>query len=71
LRDGSIPRLSGSPISDDDLRSNLIHQPTRIKNDLFVAGGSPIDEQQLEGRQRIQVKADPSRSTFITEDVLL
>ena len=28
-------------------RTNLVHQPTQLKVDLFVAGGTPLDEQQL------------------------
>jgi hypothetical protein len=33
--------------------ANLIHQPTMLKIDLFVAGGTPLDAQQLARRQRV------------------
>lgn len=34
---------------------NLIHQATQLKIDLFVAGGSPLDAQQLARRRRVEV----------------
>ena len=39
--------------------SNLIHQPSAIKVDLFIAGGLPLDHQQLDRRRRVQVSANP------------
>src|SRR5712691_7071731 len=41
---------------------NLIHQPSAIKVDLFIAGGSPLDEQQLGRRRRVQVSENPAVS---------
>lgn len=50
---------------------NLIHQPTQLKVDLFIAGGTPLDQQQLERRQ--QVVLGPGRRLYIhpPEDILL
>ena len=52
---------------------NLIHRPTSMKVDLFVAGGTPIDEQQLARRQRVQLAGHPGRQLYVytPEDILL
>ena len=56
-----------------DTRStaNLIHHDTQLKVDLFVAGGTPLDDQQLARRQRVEVR--PGQVIYIhpPEDVLL
>jgi hypothetical protein len=51
--------------------ANLIHHATQLKVDLFVAGGTPLDEQQLSRRQRVEVR--PGQVIYIhpPEDVLL
>jgi hypothetical protein len=51
--------------------SNLIHQATQLKVDIFVAGGTPLDEQQL--RRRRQVEITPGRTLYVhpPEDILL
>jgi hypothetical protein len=52
---------------------NVFHVSSAIKVDLFVMGGSPLDEEQMERRQRIQVTVDPDRYlfTYTPEDILL
>lgn len=52
---------------------NLIHQPSAIKVDLFIAGGSLLDEQQLGRRRRVQVSENPDRYLYVhtPEDILL
>ena len=35
--------------------ANLIHLETMLKVDLFVAGGTPLDSQQLARRQAVTV----------------
>ena len=52
---------------------NLIHQPSAIKVDLFIAGGSPLDEQQIGRRRRVQVAENPDRYLYVhtPEDILL
>ncbi len=52
---------------------NLFHRSSAIKVDLFVMGGSPFDEEQMNRRQRVQVTADPNRYlyTYTPEDILL
>jgi hypothetical protein len=52
--------------------TNLVHRPSGIKVDLFVAG-SLLDTRQLERRQRIQVASDPDRFVYVhsPEDILL
>lgn len=50
---------------------NLIHQATQMKVDLFVAGGTPLDERQIERRREVIVS--PGRVLHIhpPEDILL
>jgi hypothetical protein len=50
--------------------TNLIHQHTQIKVDLFIAGGTPLDAQQLARRQPIEVDG---RTLYVhpPEDILL
>jgi len=50
--------------------TNLIHQPTQLKVDLFVAGGTPLDGQQLERRQEV-VLASGRLHIHPPEDILL
>jgi hypothetical protein len=52
---------------------NIIHIPTNIKVDLFVAGGSPLDSNQLRRRQQRQVAANPDAFAYFHshEDILL
>lgn len=51
--------------------ANLIHQATQLKIDLFVAGGSPLDAQQL--RRRLAVDLGEGRILHVhpPEDILL
>ena len=53
--------------------TNLIHYATSTKIDLFVMGGSPIDEEQMRRRLRLKVSTDPDRHLYIytPEDILL
>ena len=52
---------------------NVFHRASAIKVDLFVMGGSPLDEEQMARRQRIRVTADPDRYlyAYTPEDILL
>jgi len=52
---------------------NIIHQPSSIKVDLFVAGGSPLDARQLARRQCVRVATNPDRFLYVhtPEDILL
>lgn len=38
--------------------TNLIHHTTQLKVDIFVAGGTPLDQQQLQRRQEITPHLD-------------
>lgn len=49
---------------------NLIHHDTAIKVDLFVAGGSPLDQLQLDRRLRVEV-GDGALYVHPPEDILL
>jgi hypothetical protein len=51
--------------------TNLIHHATQVKVDIFVAGGTPLDEQQI-GRRR-EVHLGPGRTLHVhpPEDILL
>jgi hypothetical protein len=51
--------------------ANVIHQPTQIKVDLHVAGGTPLDEQQLRRRQPIDVGGGRVLHVHPPEDILL
>jgi hypothetical protein len=50
--------------------ANLIHQATQLKVDLFIAGGTPLDMQQLARRQTARIG---ERTLFVhpPEDILL
>ena len=52
---------------------NVFHHATSTKVDLFVLGGSPLDEQAMSRRIRVQVAADPDRFLYVytPEDILL
>ena len=52
---------------------NLIHYETSTKVDLFIQGGSPLDEQQMGRRQRVRVTTNPDRYLYVytPEDILL
>ena len=52
---------------------NVFHRASAIKVDLFVMGGSPLDDEQMARRQRIQVATDPDRHlyAYTPEDILL
>jgi hypothetical protein len=53
--------------------ANLIHLGTSTKVDLFVMGGTPLDEEQMGRRQRVRVGSDPDRylHVYTAEDILL
>jgi hypothetical protein len=53
--------------------ANLIHLGTSTKVDLFILGGSPLDETQMNRRQRVRVRTDPDRylDVYTAEDILL
>lgn len=55
----------------DRSSANLIHHATQLKVDLFVAGGTPLDEQQLRRRQAVAI--GPGRVIHVhpPEDILL
>lgn len=52
---------------------NVFHRASAIKVDLFVMGGSPLDEEPMNRRQRIQVTANPDHYlyAYTPEDILL
>ena len=52
---------------------NVFHRATSTKVDLFVLGGSPLDEQALNRRVRLQVASDPDSFLYVytPEDTLL
>jgi hypothetical protein len=55
----------------DRSNSNLIHLPTTTKIDLFIAGGTPLDEQQLQRRLRVAIGPDQFLFMHTAEDILL
>jgi hypothetical protein len=67
LEAGGVRYLVGGSMA-----SSFSGQP-RSTVDLFIAGGTPPDAEQMERRQRIQVSADPERHLYFytPEDILL
>ena len=71
----------GFYVDEETLRSavracssaNLIHRETSTKVDLFVLGGTPLDEEQMQRRVRLQVSSDPDLYLYVhsAEDILL
>jgi len=51
--------------------ANLIHQSTQLKVDIFVAGGTPLDEQQLRRRQAVEIGPGRTLHVHPPEDILL
>jgi hypothetical protein len=53
--------------------ANVIHQLSAAKVDLFVAGGSALDAQQLDRRTLAQVSSNPNCFLYVytPEDILL
>jgi hypothetical protein len=51
--------------------ANIIHQATQLKVDIFVAGGTPLDEQQLRRRQAVEVAEGRILHVHPPEDILL
>jgi hypothetical protein len=52
---------------------NVFHRASAIKVDLFIMGESPLDEEQMNRRLRIQVTANPDGYlyAYTPEDILL
>ena len=52
---------------------SVVHHDTSMKVDIFVAGRTPLDEEELERRQSVTVSADPSRTLYVAaaEDLVL
>jgi hypothetical protein len=52
---------------------NLIHQGTSTKVDIFVLGGTALDEEQMARRVAVQVASAPDRLLYVytPEDILL
>jgi len=57
----------------DKSSANVIHLATATKVDLFVAGATALDDQQVRRRRRVEVASDPARYLYVytPEDILL
>ena len=51
--------------------TNLIHQQTHVKVDLFIAGGTPLDARQLARRQAVDLGEGRLVHVHPPEDILL
>ena len=51
--------------------ANLVHYATQLKIDIFVAGGTPLDEQQLARRQAVDLGDGRILYVHPPEDILL
>ncbi len=79
---GFISRLGDEFYADEDVirraverhaSANILHLGSSLKVDMFMAGGTPLDEEQMARRLRIQVGSDPDRflQVYSAEDILL
>lgn len=52
---------------------NMLHLATMFKVDVFVAGDGPLDQAQLQRRQRVRIGETPGHSAYVTtpEDTIL
>jgi hypothetical protein len=55
----------------DRTSANLIHHASYLKVDLFVAGGTPLDEQQLQRRREVRLSDGRMLYVHPPEDILL
>jgi hypothetical protein len=78
--DPLVSRLSGEFYVDAEaLRrairtrtsTNLVHQPSQMKIDVFVAGGTPLDRQQLARRLAVDLGDGRRLHVHPPEDILL
>ncbi len=51
--------------------ANLVHYSTQLKIDIFVAGGTPLDDQQLARRQAVDVGGGRVIHVHPPEDIVL
>jgi hypothetical protein len=51
--------------------ANLIHHASMLKVDLFIAGGTPLDHQQIARRRMVTAGADVTIGIHPPEDILL
>ena len=53
--------------------ANILHRETSTKIDLFILGGTALDEEQMNRRLRLKVASNPDRYiyTYTPEDILL
>ncbi|MEQ1728791.1 MAG: hypothetical protein ABL982_10445 [Vicinamibacterales bacterium] len=70
-REFEVDELAMARAVRDRSRVNVFHRESAIKVDLFVMGGSPLDEEQMARRQLIQVTADSALYACTPEDILL
>lgn len=52
---------------------SVVHHDTSLKVDIFVAGRTPLDEEELQRRRAVAVSADPSCTLYVAapEDLVL
>jgi hypothetical protein len=51
--------------------ANLIHQATQLKVDIFVAGGTPMDDRQIARRRKVVLSDGRAIHVHPPEDILL
>ena len=63
---GSDPKTSGPRdlVNSPAISVNIFHCARAIKVDLFVMGESPLDEEQMNRRLRVQVTTAPDRYLY-------
>ena len=68
-----VPRSAARDAVAAKRSFSVVHQDTSLKVDIFVAGRTPLDEEELERRQPVTVSADATRTLYVAapEDLIL
>jgi hypothetical protein len=66
-----VPEIALRRAVESHGAANLIHRNSLVKVDIFVAGGTPLDAQQLARRRAVEAKPGLSMYMSTPEDILL
>lgn len=66
-----VPESALRKAVDTHGNTNVIHQASQIKVDIFVAGGTPLDRQQLARRRLVEPRPGLMLYVYTPEDILL
>lgn len=68
-----VPRAAAAAAVATRRSFNVVHRESAVKVDIFVAGRTPLDEEELQRRRLVPVSADASRQLYVAvaEDLIL